>query len=274
MSNINPFDPNEGDRSDFKQNDRNFRTYRDNSFDPQGNDPFFANGRGYSVFGSKDTFSIYMAKTFAWMAAGLFLTFAVGFWLYISGTAIRLYYSFPMVWMVLAIAELAVVGVMGFRVRKLSAAGATVLFFLYAALNGFTFAMLFLTYQFDTMIYAFGLTAVFFGGMTAVATIFKLDLSRIRNYLFASLIFLLIFGIFAAVTRVPGLIVAECYLGIAIFICYTAYDVRKIAADYQYYSSQPELLRKASIYSALSLYLDFVNLFIRILRIFGNSRRR
>ncbi len=123
------------------------------------------------------------------------------------------------------------------------------------------------------MIYAFGITALFFGGMAAVATIFHLDLSRLRNYLFGALIFLLIFSLVAFITRIPGLIIAEAYLGIALFVAYTAYDVRKVEQDYYMYRADPAFLRKASVFSALQLYLDFINIFIRVLRILGRSSR-
>jgi FtsH-binding integral membrane protein len=271
--NNDPFEVNGYRNSNTNQNAYNQNSYNGNPYstDPYGSDPY-ADG-SFTGSQSAETLSTYMAKTFAWMGIGLLLTFLVGFGLYASGLAMQMAYRMPMIWMVVVIAEIAVVAIMSIRFRKLSPAGATAFFLSYAVLTGITFSILFLTYGVGTMIYAFGITALFFGGMAAVATIFHLDLSRLRNYLFGALIFLLIFSLVAFITRIPGLIIAEAYLGIALFVAYTAYDVRKVEQDYYMYRADPEFLKKASVFSALQLYLDFINIFIRVLRILGRSSR-
>ena len=99
-------------------------------------------------------------------------------------------------------------------------------------------------------------------------------MSNLRPFLFFGLLFLIAFGLLSMF--IPGLVMFDrvaCLFGIAVFLAYTAYDTQKIKAFYQYYASYPDMLAKASIFSALQLYLDFLNLFLYLLRFLGNRRR-
>ena len=222
---------------------------------------------------ASESLSTYIGKTYLWMFAGLLLTFGIAFYMYVSGTAVRMLLSGGSAVIIgCTIAELVTVIVMSARIRKISAAGATFGFLLYAALTGVTFSMYFLMFDVTVMIYAFGATALFFGGMAAVSLIFKMQLDSIRPYLFGGLIFLILFGILSAIFNLGAMNTLLCYVGIGIFLAYTAYDTAKVRDNYYYYAGQPELLKKASIFSALALYLDFINLFLRILQIFGKRK--
>ncbi|MBP3878402.1 MAG: Bax inhibitor-1/YccA family protein [Lachnospiraceae bacterium] len=231
-------------------------------------------GQTYSGFEAAPSLTLndYIGRTFLWMAAGLALTFAVAFGMAAGHMVERLYSGVGSVLLIVAaVAQIAVVVVMGVRLQKMSVAGARICFFLYAALTGVTFSIYFVVYDLDVLIYAFAATALFFGGMAVVTLVFHLDVSRIAPLLFGGLILLLITGAIGMIFHVEVLLILECWLGIAIFVGYTAYDTQMIVRNYQMYAGNDALLQKASIYSALQLYLDFINLLIRIIRIFGNS---
>ena len=98
------------------------------------------------------------------------------------------------------------------------------------------------------------------------------ELDSIRPYLFGGLILLIVFGILSIFLNLGVFNTLICYAGIALFLGYTAYDVSKVRENYYFYAGQGELLKKASIFSALQLYLDFINLFLYILRILGNRK--
>lgn len=220
-----------------------------------------------------ETLSTYIGKTFLWMFAGLLVTALVAFGMVSSGMTFRMLYSGGTgVLIGVTIAEFAVVILMSARIRKMSVAAAAACFLIYAALTGVTFSMYFFLFDLEALVFAFGATALFFGGMAAVSLIFKMELSSIRPYLLGGLIFLIVFGVLSMIFNLGAFNTAICYVGIAIFLAYTAYDVSKIRAYYSYYAGQGEMLKKASIFSALQLYLDFINLFLYILRLFAKRK--
>lgn len=98
------------------------------------------------------------------------------------------------------------------------------------------------------------------------------DLSRLRNFLMGGLIFLLVFWIFAMFIDLSQFSTIACTVGIFIFLVFTAYDTQKIRAYHTYYAQSPDMLAKASIFSALDLYLDFINLFLYLIRLLGRNR--
>lgn len=215
----------------------------------------------------------YTAKTFLWMFFGLLVTFLTAMGLVQSGL-ILVVYSIPSVFTVLFVVEVAVVLILSARIHKMSVVSARVLFFTYAVLNGIVFSAYLLIYDVFSLILVFGATALYFGGMAIFGWVTKADLSRIRNVLVGGLIFLIVFGLLSMF--IPGLEVFErllCLAGIAIFLAFTAYDTQKIKAYYAAYQGDDVMLKKASIFSALELYLDFINLFLYLLRLLGRRRR-
>ena len=135
------------------------------------------------------------------------------------------------------------------------------------------FSAYFLIFQLPSLILVFAATALYFGGMAVFGYFTGIDLSRMRTVLFGGLIFLIIANLLMLL--IPGLAVMDrvaCTIGLIIFLGCTAYDTQKIKALYDHYSRDEIVLRKASIYSALQLYLGFVNMFLYVLRIFGKRR--
>lgn len=222
----------------------------------------------------------YTAKTFLIMFLGLVVTFATALFLAYTNAGLRLviraiYVTDGYIHLILAVAELAVAIGMTSMLHRLSVTAAGVCFFVYSFLTGLTFSVLFLVYDLRSMILTFGLTALYFGGMAVFGYVTNIDLSRLRPILVGGLIFLIIANLLLAF--IPGIEAADqvvCSIGVVIFLAYTAYDTQKIRTWYQAYSLDPDMRAKGAIFSALQLYLDFINMFLYLLRLLGKRSRR
>lgn len=219
----------------------------------------------------RETLGQYVAKTYLWMFAGLMLTFAVAIAGYLSG-AILFVFAIPYGLIVISGLELLTVFWMSARVNKMSVGAARGMFLFYAALNGIVFSAYFLVFGAVQLLLVFVATSLFFGIMAGVSLIFKIDISGIRPLLVGGLFFLIIFGVLSMFLNLGAMETVMCYVGIAVFLGFTAYDMGKIRTNYTYFAGNQEVLEKASIFSALSLYLDFINLFLYILRLLNRSR--
>lgn len=213
----------------------------------------------------------YTARTFGWMFAGLLVTFLVAFSGYFTGW-IALVTVIPYWFYLLFIAEIGVVVFMSARVHKISVGMARTMFFLYAALNGVVFSLYFLIFDLASLIFVFGATSLFFGVMALMGRFMNLDFSRIRPFMTAGLLFLAVFWLLSMFINLSQFEMIACTLGIFLFLGYTAYDTHKIKEAYAYYGNNTMMLEKASIFSALELYLDFINLFIYLLRVIGRKK--
>lgn len=232
------------------------------------------NGYNYDEFSgyARESIAAYTAKTFLWMFLGLMTTFAVALFGYATGTIVYIF-AIPYFHIILLVAELVVVMVLSARLQKLNVATARVLFFAYAVLNGIVFSVYFLIFTMLSLILVFAMTAVYFGGMAAYGYCTKTDLSRLRPILIGGLIFLIVFGLLSLFLPMGMMDRVVCLIGVGIFLAFTAYDTQKIRAYYQAYQGDQAMLERASIFSALQLYLDFVNLFLYLLRLLGRSRK-
>lgn len=220
----------------------------------------------------QDSVGRYTAKTFGLMFLGLLVTFAVAFFGYATRTVVYLFYS-SFIPIALLVAELAVVIGMTAALHRISSGTALAFFFLYSALTGVTFSVYFLMFELPSLILVFAATALYFGGMAVFGYLTNIDLSRVRSILFGGLIFLVVMNLL--MLFIPGLAALDrvaCTIGVIIFLIYTAYDTQKIKAYYAAFQGDGEMMRKASVLSALQLYLDFVNLFVYLLRIFGKRK--
>lgn len=213
----------------------------------------------------------YTAKTFGWMFAGLLVTFIVAVSVVNSGLWKPLLQTPGMIY-ILGIAEIVTVIALSARIQKMSVGCARGMFFLYAALNGVVFSVYFLIFALDSLLTIFLLTALFFGVMALIGYFGRVDFSNLRPFMLGGLIFLMGFWILGMFIDLSGFELAACTVGIFLFLLFTAYDTKKIKMYYQYYGHSPEMAAKASVFSALALYLDFINLFLYILRVLGNRR--
>ena len=219
----------------------------------------------------------YMVKTFVMMFLGLLVTFGTAIFFSITEPGVMLLVYglayIPYFHLILLIAQLVVVIAMSAMIQKLSPAAATACFFIYSVLTGMTFTFYFLLFDVASLILVFAATALYFGGMAVFGAVTKIDLSRIRTILIGGLIFLIIFNVL--MMFIPGLAVGDrvmCTVGVVTFLAFTAYDTQKIKTFYTAFQGDEAMLKKASVISALELYLDFINLFLYLLRIFGKKK--
>lgn len=219
------------------------------------------------------TLNQYVARTYGWMFVGLMITFVLAAALAYTG-AVRYLFSNPYLPMFLLIAEVAVVLILSTGIQKRPVGVTRILFAVYSLLNGMVFSVYFVLYDVANLIYIFGLTALFFGVFALYGRFAKTDLSRLRPLLIGGLLFLVIAGLLTLFINFTALERIVCMVGIVVFLCFTAYDNQKIRANYEYFYGDQVMLQKASIYSALQLYLDFINLFLYLLRFLGRGNRR
>jgi FtsH-binding integral membrane protein len=170
----------------------------------------------------------------------------------------------PVLLIVLFVAQLGLVFAIAARADRMSPALATGLFLLYSATNGVIFALVFELYTSQSIFTAFAVTAGMFGAMALYGYVTKTDLSKLGSILFMALIGLILATVVNIFVANEALYWITTYAGVAIFAGLTAYDVQKIK---QYAGGQGDAIR-----GALSLYLDFINMFLFLLRIFGQSR--
>ena len=225
------------------------------------------------------TFSGVMTRVYVWMTAALCITAAAAFLTVSSPTLLNLIFGNSAAIWVLIIAELGLVIGISAGITRLSPTTATVLFLLYALVNGLTLSVIFFAYELGTITQAFAASALTFGAMSIFGATTKKDLSGLGSILFMALIGLIIasvINIFWANSMMDAIIT---YVGVFIFVGLTAYDTQKIKNMSQAAENAVEMgygdaatPRRIAILGALTLYLDFINLFLYILRLFGRSR--
>lgn len=210
-----------------------------------------------------------MTQVYAWMTAGLLSTGAVA--ALVANTALGdLIVSTPL-YFVLFLAEIALVWYLGARVFRMSAVMATTMFMVYSLLNGLTLSAIFYAYTSESIASTFFITGGMFGAMSAIGYVTKRDLSGWGNFLFMGLIGFLLASIVNIFVASSALYWIVTYFGIALFIGLTVYDTNKIKRLAASVNNETDAQRVA-IFGALNLYLDFINLFLLLLRLFGNRR--
>ncbi|QZT36458.1 Bax inhibitor-1/YccA family protein [Halosquirtibacter xylanolyticus] len=213
--------------------------------------------------------SAFMQKVYAWMFSALLITAGVAYYSASSATIINMVFSsgygiFPFI-----IAEFALVYYISSRIDRISSQTAKLLFFLYSALNGVTMGIIFLAYTSASIYYTFLITAVMFGIMSVYGMVTKKDLSSIGNIAFMALIGIIIASVVNIFLNSEALYWIISYAGVILFTGLTAYDTQKIKKMHSVMAHDEESGNKVAILGALTLYLDFINLFLFLLRFFG-----
>lgn len=207
-----------------------------------------------------------ISKTFLWMFIGLAITFGVGY--YVSGNENMLYNLFSgYKWFALVIVEFGIVIALSAFIRKLSPMVAKVLFCIYALVTGLTFSTIFVVYAMSSIIYVFGITAIVFLIFALLGYYTNMDLSKLGTYLFMALLAVIIASIINIFIGSTALEFAITIIALLVFVGYVAYDVNMLRKSNAYDKNE-----NLPIYWALQLYLDFINLFIRLLRLLGKER--
>lgn len=213
----------------------------------------------------------FLTSVFGWMFLGLALTAGVAAYVAASSDVIGWFEDHPWAWLVMFVVQLGLVVTISAGINKLSYSVSVFLFALYAALNGFIFSVILEAYTTASIASAFGVAAGMFGGMAIYGYVTKRDLTGMRSILFMGLIGLIIGMVVNMFWANSVLYWFVTFGGVVLFCALTAYDMQKIKQIGES-GADSETLRKASILGALSLYLDFINLFLFLLRIFGSAR--
>jgi hypothetical protein len=209
-----------------------------------------------------------MTRVYAWMTAGLLTTGAIALWTANTPAVFNAIYGTPFALFGLFIAQIALVIWLSARVHKMAAAQATGLFLAYSALNGLTLASIFIVYTSVSIASTFFITAGMFAGISLYGYTTKQDLSKVGSIAIMALIGILLASLVNWFLRSEALYWIITYAGVLVFVALTAWDTQKIkqiAAQAQ----TDEDIQRVAIIGALTLYLDFINLFLFLLRIFG-----
>lgn len=221
---------------------------------------------------SERTGSRFMNSVYSWMCAGLALTAVVAWATSQSPTMLKTLFGSGLIW-VLIIAELVLVVVISSAINRINAAVATGLFLVYAALNGLTLCSVFWMYNLPALGGAFAVTAGMFGATSLYGYVTRRDLSRLGGFLFMALIGLILASIVNIFVASSALYWLVTYAGVFIFVGLTAYDTQKLKQMSYQVEGNAALSARMAVVGSLVLYLDFINLFLFMLRILGGGRR-
>ena len=231
-----------------------------------------------NVVEMNDGLSAHVTKVFMWMFLGLIVTAGVSYVTAVTGLYTIFLGNMAML-LILFLAELGLVFYISSRIGKgeISSKGATIAFIAYSVINGFVLSSLFLTFRIGTLYQAFFMTSITFATMAIFGYVTKKDLTKFGTLMVVGLLGIIIatvvngiFGIFGLASS--GLDLTISYIAIIIFLGLAAWDTQKIKHYYYSTVGNEGIQNNLAIYSALQLYLDFINLFLYILRIFASHR--
>lgn len=225
-------------------------------------------GQGRSL-----SFPAVMKNVYIWMAQALAMTGLTAMAVATQSQLVATIFGNKALFFGLILAELGLVFYLSARIMKMSFASAGLAFGIYAVLNGITLSGIFLAYTMESIAQTFFVTAGTFGAMGAVGLFIKKDLSAIGRILFMALIGLIIATVVNMFFKNSTIMMLCNYAGVLIFTGLTAYDTQRIKNMLQQYGEeQSETTMKLALLGSLMLYLDFINLFLYLLRFFGSSR--
>lgn len=211
-----------------------------------------------------------LANVYWWMTFALMVSALSAYLVGTSPQLAKMFLGNKILFFILLFGELGLVLWISAGINKMTASTATALFILYAAVNGLTLSFIFIAYSVQAIAITFAVTAGTFAAMAVIGTVTKKDLTSLGNLLFMALIGLIIASI-VNIFWTNGTLYWICtYAGVLIFVGLTAYDANRIKQMYlEMGTDNPETVRKVAVLGALALYLDFINLFLYLLRIFG-----
>ncbi len=202
------------------------------------------------------------SKMFGWLFVGLLITFISGYALSLNEMILASVLSIGIIPII--IVELVVAVLMGFRIQKMKPLTAKICYILYSIVTGITFSTIFLTFEMSSIIMVFLITALAFGLLAAYGYFTKRDVTKMGNMLFVALLAIIIISIINIFLRNSSIELGISIISVIIFMGYVIYDMNNI--KYLLSSLDDD---KAAVYGAFQLYLDFINIFIRLLELFG-----
>ena len=217
-------------------------------------------------------FSKYLSKCFLWMFLGLLLTFVTAVGFSFTGLLADLLLNFGTGFIILfAVIEVVLVIALSASLIKLSTGAALAMFMIYSIVNGITLSSIFYIYDLTSIVYVFLGSASVFGLMALVGYRTNLNLSRLGTFLTISLLITILVGIVMMFAFNETMYLIYNVFGVGLFMLITTYDIHVIKNMY-HESSSDSHKEAIAIYGALQLYLDFINIFLRLLALFGKAR--
>lgn len=231
----------------------------------------YTNEFGMTERTKEQAVSTLLKSVYVWMAAALMISGLTAAVVANNPTMIEIFFHSGLIWG-LFIAEFALVMALSAGINKLSFTTATLLFILYSVINGATLSCIFLIYTQESIFSTFAICAGTFAATAVYGSVTKRDLSSMGGILTMGLIGLIIATIVNIFVASSGLYWLITYAGVAIFVGLTAWDSQKIKAALEQADAESESAQKMALLGALELYLDFINLFLYLIRIFGKKR--
>lgn len=207
-----------------------------------------------------------LSKVFTWMFIGLLITFLTGYYISLNEFALAKIFS-GYTFIFITIIEFILVIYLSARITKMSPTTARICFLLYSFITGITFGAIFIVYEITSIIYTFLITAIVFGLCALIGKTTKLDLTKMGSYLIIGLFGVILCSIVNIFLKSSGFELVLSIITIIIFLGLTAYDIQKIQKLEGFIPEE-----NLPIYGALELYLDFINIFIELLKIFGKAK--
>jgi FtsH-binding integral membrane protein len=231
-----------------------------------------------TVLMDENRVAAYMTRVMGWMSAGLAITFLTAWIVYITPAVQDFVFGSDFMFYGIVIGQLALVFILSMAVERMSSTTALLMFMAYSTLTGVTLSCVMFIYELGSILYVLGLTSVIFLIMAVYGFVTRKDLTRLGAMCFFGLIGIILASVFNFFMRSEGLDYLISYAGIIIFIGFTAYDTQRIKNKYMYDTSRgaddnSDYIQKYAIMGALILYLDFINLFLKLLRVMGKRKR-
>ncbi len=206
------------------------------------------------------------SKVYLWLFIGLLVTFGTGVVTSQNKDALEVLFVQNRYW-IFAVAEVAIALYLSLRIQKMSPTAARICYLLYTFLTGLTFSTIFIAYKITSIIMVFGVTSALFLAFALIGAKTNVDLTKFRTYFFMALIGMIICTIINLFLRNPMFDILICCASIVIFLGYIAYDIQRIKSMEGVMDDD-----KVAVFMAFQLFLDFINVFMDLLRLFGDTR--
>ena len=217
-------------------------------------------------------YHLHVSNTFLWMFLGLLITFGVAMAGWMTGVSIVVYSAGGM--LVTVVIQLVLVIALTWMMQHLTVQAAALCFIAYSVVTGLTVSVVFYEFELVSIVFVFLSSAAIFGVMGLYGQRTRQDLSWARPILLGGLVTVVLYGLLCLFLPGFGAFdVVMNFMALALFMAYAAYDMQMVGRYYDMYRYDPEMLEKAAIFSALQLYLDFINLFLRLMRYMGKRKR-
>ena len=220
---------------------------------------------------AEERISAFLRSVYGWMCAGLAITAAVAYFVASSPSIIQTLTRTPFVAIALMLAQLGLVGVLSIRVQRMAPSTAAALFIAYSALTGVTVSFVLLTYTLQSVASTFAIASAMFGAMAFYGTVTSRSLAGWGQFLFMGLIGVILASVVGMFWKSDGLQFVLAFCGVIVFTGLAAYDAQRLKA--MALALPSGATGSFAVVGALSLYLDFINLFLMLLRFTGDRRR-